>query len=403
MLDRQKHASEHREDSTSKLVEAVRLEGHTSDSYLTQAMLDFVYGEDEEARYRSAQKSLERAIELKADNLRALKWMSSILILQDESEKAQEYISRALEISPTYRSALGNMASAKVLRGKRDDGYRDINNLIETSPDWAWALRFRASVEFTRGEVARAMGDVAAANQIEEVPAGAALASLAAANTGLFTYADAMIDEMEPANDDMVARQHWLNYKKAIIRKNIDAALRHLETIMDHHKTSDYFSSARLSAGFMYLYRDDNERAEALCEANLPENPSGQPRLAETCFAIARARQGDTEPANSVIERFNAAMPNPDDYYPYWNASEHAALYVAIGDHENAKAILARMVDQGWRTPMTTVCRHCLHFPVSDPRSLYGALHNDAEFSAMMEKIEDHLKSEQPGVAAHFQ
>jgi hypothetical protein len=45
------------------------------------------------------------------------------------------------------------------------------------------------------------------------------------------------------------------------------------------------------------------------------------------------------------------------------------------------------MVDQGWRTPKTALCRHCVHLGVDDSRGLFAKLYDEPHYHELLASI----------------
>lgn len=360
-----------------------------SEAFFARGIHHYVYGEDF-ARLERAESDLERAVDLDAGNMRALKWLVSVQIQKGDYAEAIEIADRALGLSPDYRDIQGNRISAQLFLGERAEARRALDALLVESPDWAWGRRFSASLALTEGDLDRAGAEVDRAEAIEAVSWNAELMSIVAANTHNIEAARKAIDlhasrsGLDPA---------WVAYKKAIIGGDVEGAHASLLELAARETRPRRRAQALVASGFMHLYKGAAAPARTACaeSASLSEadtNSAGAPGLAETCFAIAAARLGDPGPARALIARFEAARPAADLYRPYWTESLLAALQAETGDKKAALDTLSALVADGWRTPMTALCRHCVHLSVADPRGLFSALSEEPAYRSLIESVD---------------
>ncbi len=359
--------------------------GADSDAYFARAVHHYVYGDDF-GRFERAADDLEQAIKADPGNMRALKWLMTVQIQQGDYAGAIDIADRALSLSPDYRDVQGNRISALLSLGRRDEARATLDKLLEETPDWAWGRRFRASMALTDGDFARAREEVDRAEALDPVSWNADIMTIIEARSGGLESAYAAID--------LQARRsgldpEWVTYKKSIIGGDIGEAQAALERLVAREVRPRQRAQALVALGFVHLYGREPGPAQAACDESVSlirddVNLNGPPELAEVCAAIADARLGDDTAARRLIMRFERTRPARGLYRPYWTESLLAALLAETGDVDRALDTIEQIIAQGWRTPNTALCRHCVHLSVEDGRGLYFKLANEPRFKTFL-------------------
>lgn len=362
--------------------------GAESDALFARAVHHYIYGDGFD-RLTRAEEDLEKSIAIDPGNMRALKWLMNVQIQKGDYADAIAIADRTLALSPDYRDVQGNKISAQLSLGEREKARKTLDDLLGITPKWAWGRRFRASIALTDGDLARARQEVERAEALDAVSWNADLLTIIEVNTGAMDAARAAIDlQAQRSGLD----PGWISYKKSIIDGDLSAARTSLQALVDREHRPRQRAQALVALGFIHLYSEAATPALSACSESAElvradANMTGPPELAEVCAAIAAARLGNMEPAKAAIRRFLATRPGKNLYRPYWTESLLAALQAETGDATDAIATIDSMIVQGWRTPNTALCRHCVHLSVADSRGLFSRIAGEPRFQALLASI----------------
>jgi tetratricopeptide (TPR) repeat protein len=368
---------------------AFSIGGADAEAHFARAMHHYVYS-DEFSRLDRVEAELKKATEIDPGNMRALKWLISVRILKGDYAEAIRIADHVLALSPDYRDVQGNRISAQFALGERDASRRALDELLVETPEWAWGRRFRASVAISDGDFEGARREIERAEAIDAVAWNAEILTVVEANAGAPAAAQAAIDLHAERSDLDPA---WVAYKKDIIGGDIEGAHRALQSLVAREERPRQRAQALLASGFMHLYKGEPAPARAACAESVALSrqgldAKGPPELSEVCAAIAAARLGETAEAKALIGRFEATRVGNGLYRPYWTQSLLAALEAETGDKRAALDIIGAMIESGWRTPKTALCRHCVHLSVADRRGLFAKIADEPRFKAMMAPLE---------------
>lgn len=381
------------DEARDAIKKAFQILGEDSEAHFANGLIEYVYREGSD-RLKRARDEFAHAVRLDPGNARAIKWMTSALIQLGDYGEAIVMADKALDISPNYLDAIGNRISALVFVGRRKDARAELDAMLEKQPDWSFAHRMRASVALTDGDLLKMLEHVAVAERIEPIVLNARLDSIAYANLEMKEEAGKAIER-----DSLLSKldQSWAAYKKQIVAGDINGALDSLNALLAHETQEAKRADPLTAAGFLRLYLLDNEGAREYCAEALSYSrrllgDDAVMSLPGACVAIAAARLGEKSEALNLAKAYEARLSKlPGEYRPYWDQSVLASLYVAVNDKERALKAIRDLVAEGWRTPNTAICRHCVHLAVDDERGLFGALRADPEFLRLMTEVRSDL------------
>ncbi|MCB2098372.1 MAG: TIR domain-containing protein [Parvularculaceae bacterium] len=396
-IDRLEDRSDrHAEEARDAIKRAFTLLGENSEAYFASGLVEYVYRVDAD-RLRRAREAFARAIDLDPGNVRAIKWMTSVLIQLGDYDEAITFADKALAISPDYLDALGNRISALIFVGRRNEARADLDRILEKKPDWSFAHRMRASLALADGDLVTMLNHTRTADEIEPIVLNARLESIAFSNLDMQNEANVAIERdgelshLDPA---------WRAYKRQIVSGDVEGALRSLDGLLSHEMREAKRADPLMAAGFLRIYLSDFAGAHKNCSEAQAYNvrilgDDAAMTLAGACVAIAAARLGDRSGARALADAYRTELEGlSGEYRPYWDQSILASLQLAVGDREKALNTIRDMVRQGWRTPKTAICRHCVHLAIDDNRGLFGQLNDDPAFLDLMSAVKTDLAAQ---------
>ena len=255
-------------------------------------------------RYQDTLAELNRAIEQKPDDTRAIAQRGETYRQMEHFEAALADFDRAIELNPNYAWAIAHRGETYYLMKRYEEALADFNRAIDLNPDYTWAIAHRGVTYRFLGEAyyTKALADLDRA--IERQPD----------YVWAIAYRCRVYELMK-------------SYKKSLT--DFDRAIAFDDTI--------FMKNWRIERGLILCYDGQYSQVIACCEQRLQEAP--QDSTALYCIAVAKARWQGLDKAKSAIERARTAL------FSQWETEDRGDILYRL----SGLAVLEGNCEQAWQ------------------------------------------------------
>ena len=380
--------------ATSAVDKALKLDPNSVDAWLAKGWLDYMiyFRGGDERRAASADAAFRRALTIDPKNTEVLVYHAALLNALGRVDDAVSSVRRALELDPLNRVAKLMYGAGLTSQGKNEEAERQYRSIIELYPDFPDPKTNLGSLLVAQGRLAEAEPWLKAGID-EKDPTTVLPLIVLYVNLGMRADADSVaqtLDSTEIGRRVHAAIPLVLDQKDRAVIAFADAELAKGEDPLWH---SAALTSAALSADWKRVRREIMYAAPGLLR---PDAKVERDRLAEALAAAALFEaEGDKAQRNRILGAvLSVAAPRAGVTDASDARTARVKAHAALGDRESALKELRAAIDAGYRT----LWNLDLIRLERDPN--LATIRNDAEFRALIARVEEDLRRQRDQLLA---